>query len=140
MPQIQPQKLTRLIAGQPTHGFVQCDQRIECRRIPNRQAQIDGDIIHGMRGTSGHIGGTRFHKLLLSHRDVGPEDLDDHSGEILRQISTEYMRLRDALNGHLRTRAKDAEPFEPVPYPRINDEIERIHAVAETSSQTGAPT
>jgi two-component system sensor histidine kinase RpfC len=68
----------------------------------SRQAREFRDIMHGLRGSAVNIGAMSLYQLLLSFRDVGPQEVDRHGQDYVDKISAEFAQLRGALIEYLR--------------------------------------
>lgn len=60
------------------------------------------DVVHGFRGSAVHIGAMRLYKTLLSLRDIGVRDIEQHGGEYVAKIEDEFRQVRAALAQYLR--------------------------------------
>jgi two-component system sensor histidine kinase RpfC len=68
----------------------------------NRQSREFRDVMHGLRGSAVNIGAMSLYQLLLSFRDVGPKEVEQHGQDYVHRISSEFAQLRSALTTYLR--------------------------------------
>jgi two-component system sensor histidine kinase RpfC len=59
------------------------------------------DVMHGLRGSAVNIGAMSLYQLLLSYRDVGPQDVAQHGRDYVSKIEREFSQLRSALMEYL---------------------------------------
>jgi two-component system sensor histidine kinase RpfC len=68
------------------------------------------DVIHGFRGSAVHIGAVRLYQTLLSLRDIGVRDIEQHGGEYVATIEDEFHQVRAALSAYIQDHGGEEMP------------------------------
>ena len=68
------------------------------------------DVMHGFRGSAVHIGAARLYQTLLSLRNIGVRDIEQHGGEYVAKIEYEFRQVRAALAEYIQDHGGEELP------------------------------